>query len=132
MYKDEPKLKELTLRVKEYNTLLRYMGLKDHQVRASLLGLRHCVEQSLPLSKIERVSRPLWRSAILLCYRVGLFAAWGILALPGVVLNAPIFIAATVISRRKAKGLYSSLSRMVFPSPLTIPSISQRLLLHRL
>lgn len=34
VYKDEPKLKELSLRVKEYNTLLRYMGLKDHQVRS--------------------------------------------------------------------------------------------------
>ena len=34
VYKDEPKLKKLSARVKEYNTLLRYMGLKDHQVRS--------------------------------------------------------------------------------------------------
>lgn len=36
VYKDEPRLQELVQRVKEYNTLLRYMGLKDHQVRISL------------------------------------------------------------------------------------------------
>ncbi|KAL8291488.1 hypothetical protein RQP46_002466 [Phenoliferia psychrophenolica] len=83
VYKDEPRLKALMVRVGEYNTLLRHMGLKDHQ--------------------IERVARPLWRSLILLLYRIGLFSAWGVLALPGVVLNAPIFIAATIISRRKAK-----------------------------
>ncbi|SCV74439.1 BQ2448_8078 [Microbotryum intermedium] len=83
VYRDDPRLKQLMARVKEYNTLLRYMGLKDHQ--------------------IERVARPFWRSFVLLCYRLGLFGAWSILALPGVVLNAPIFIAAKIISRRKAK-----------------------------
>lgn len=36
VFKDEPKLKELSSRVKEYNTLLRYMGLKDHQVSSEL------------------------------------------------------------------------------------------------
>ncbi|KAI5475691.1 glycerol-3-phosphate O-acyltransferase / dihydroxyacetone phosphate acyltransferase [Pseudohyphozyma bogoriensis] len=83
VYKDEPQLIELTARVKEYNTLLRYMGLKDHQ--------------------IERVERPFWRTVILLLYRVGLVLSWGVLALPGVVLNSPIFIAAKIISRKKAK-----------------------------
>ncbi|KDE08118.1 hypothetical protein MVLG_01599 [Microbotryum lychnidis-dioicae p1A1 Lamole] len=82
-YRDDPRLKQLMIRVKEYNTLLRYMGLKDHQ--------------------IERVVRPFWRSLVLLCYRLGLFGAWSILALPGVILNAPIFIAAKIISHRKAK-----------------------------
>lgn len=46
----------------------------------------------------------MWRSLVLLLYRFGLFAAWGTLALPGVILNAPIFIAAKYISHRKAKG----------------------------
>lgn len=32
VYKDEPQLKALSSRLKEYNTLLNYMGLKDHQV----------------------------------------------------------------------------------------------------
>ena len=99
VYKDEPRLKALMVRVGEYNTLLRHMGLKDHQV---------CLPQ-FPLAitnlslQIERVARPLWRSLILLLYRIGLFSAWGVLALPGVVLNSPIFIAATIISRKKAK-----------------------------
>ena len=33
-------LKELVKRVKEYNTLLRYMGLKDHQVSPAFLSSR--------------------------------------------------------------------------------------------
>lgn len=32
VYKEEPVLKELSSRVREYNKILRYMGLKDHQV----------------------------------------------------------------------------------------------------
>ncbi|GAA5888014.1 hypothetical protein JCM6882_000249 [Rhodosporidiobolus microsporus] len=83
VYKDDPRIKDLERRVRDYNTLLRYLGLKDHQV--------------------ERVGRPRWRSFFLLCYRLGLLSAWGLLALPGVVLNAPIFIAAKIISRKKAK-----------------------------
>ncbi|BGP30137.1 Glycerol-3-phosphate/dihydroxyacetone phosphate acyltransferase [Rhodotorula toruloides] len=83
VYKDDPRIKELERGVREYNTLLRYMGLKDHQV--------------------ESVGRPRWRSFFLLCYRLGLLSVWGVLALPGVVLNAPIFFAAKLISRAKAK-----------------------------
>ncbi|GAA5904898.1 uncharacterized protein JCM6883_004903 [Sporobolomyces salmoneus] len=83
VYKDEPRVKELERKVKEYNTLLRYMGLKDHQ--------------------IERVGRPRWRGFFLIWYRLGLLGAWGTLALPGVILNAPIFIAAKIISHKKAK-----------------------------
>ncbi|GAA6027037.1 hypothetical protein JCM8097_006059 [Rhodosporidiobolus ruineniae] len=83
VYKDDPRIKDLERRVKDYNTLLRYLGLKDHQV--------------------ESVGRPRWRSFFLLCYRLGILSVWGILALPGVILNAPIFIAAKVISRKKAK-----------------------------
>ncbi|GAA5931927.1 uncharacterized protein JCM15063_001605, partial [Sporobolomyces koalae] len=83
VYKEEPRVKELERKVKEYNTLLQYMGLKDHQ--------------------IERVGRPRWRSFFLMLYRLGLLGAWGTLALPGVILNSPIFIAAKIISRKKAK-----------------------------
>ncbi|GAA6016576.1 hypothetical protein JCM10207_002847 [Rhodosporidiobolus poonsookiae] len=83
VYKDDPRIQELERKVRDYNTLLRYLGLKDHQV--------------------DRVGRPRWRSFFLLCYRLGLLSAWGALALPGVILNAPIFIAAKIISRKKAK-----------------------------
>lgn len=83
VYKDEPKVQALRERVKQYNTLLRHMGLKDHQV--------------------ERVGRPFWRSLFLLGYRFGLLTVWGGLALPGVILNSPIFLAASIISRKKAR-----------------------------
>lgn len=39
----------------------------------------------------------------MLLYRTGLVSAWTVLALPGVILNAPMFIAASIISRKKAK-----------------------------
>jgi glycerol-3-phosphate O-acyltransferase/dihydroxyacetone phosphate acyltransferase len=111
VYKEEPKLKELMGRVKAYNTLLRYMGLKDHQV--SPIDLREESSTNGARLQIERAARPLWRSIILLCYRFGLFSAWGVLALPGVVLNAPIFIAAGYISRMKARRTSSLLPHHV-------------------
>ena len=37
-------------------------------------------------------------------YRLVLLIVWAVLALPGVVLNAPIFTLASIISRKKAKG----------------------------
>lgn len=77
--------------------------------------------------QIEQVKRPLWRSMILLLYRFGLFSAWGILALPGVILNGPIFIAAGIISRQKAKGLFRLSS---IGTPLTL-LCTQRLSRHR-
>lgn len=83
VYKEDPRIKELERGVREYNKLLQYLGLKDHQV--------------------ENAGRPRWRAFFILCYRFGLLSAWGALALPGVILNAPIFIAAKLISRKKAK-----------------------------
>ncbi|KEI36683.1 uncharacterized protein L969DRAFT_54675, partial [Mixia osmundae IAM 14324] len=82
-YKDEDKIKQLRSQVLDYNKQLQYLGLKDHQV--------------------ERSNRPRWKSLILLAYRAGLLSAWTLLALPGIVLNAPMFIAASLISRKKAK-----------------------------
>ena len=82
-YKDEPQVKQLTEDVRSYNRELRHLGLKDHQV--------------------DQVKRPLWRSLALLIYRTGLVTTWGTFALPGLILNAPIFIAAKIISIRKAK-----------------------------
>jgi glycerol-3-phosphate O-acyltransferase/dihydroxyacetone phosphate acyltransferase len=38
-------------------------------------------------------------------YRSGLLLAWSILALPGVVTHAPIFIPAKIVSQIKAKGM---------------------------
>ena len=41
----------------------------------------------------------------MLLYRILLLLVWSILALPGVILNGPIFILASIISRKKAKGV---------------------------
>jgi glycerol-3-phosphate O-acyltransferase / dihydroxyacetone phosphate acyltransferase len=39
-----------------------------------------------------------------LLYRILLLTIWSTLALPGVILNGPIFILASMISRKKARG----------------------------
>ncbi|KAK7052068.1 kinase domain-containing protein [Favolaschia claudopus] len=82
-FKDEPQVQNLRKEVLKYNRLVRDMGLRDHQV--------------------PRAERAGWKTLALLTYRVGLLAVWSIFALPGVVLNGPIFILASIISRRKAK-----------------------------
>lgn len=82
-YREEPKVQELYKHVEAYNKNLQRLGLKDHQVEAA--------------------RRPVWKSLLILLWRTGLISAWTIMALPGIILNAPIFIAASTISRRKAK-----------------------------
>ncbi|WVF70519.1 hypothetical protein IAT40_005309 [Kwoniella sp. CBS 6097] len=82
-YKDEPKIIDLRQKVLAYNRLLRDMGLADHQV--------------------ERASSRSVKSSLLLVYRTGLLLWWSMLALPGAILHAPIFILAKLISIQKAK-----------------------------
>ncbi|KAH9934782.1 glycerol-3-phosphate O-acyltransferase [Fomitopsis serialis] len=47
--------------------------------------------------------RASWKTLGLLLYRLGLLFVWTMLALPGVILNGPIFLAASIMSRKKAK-----------------------------
>ncbi|KAJ3539417.1 hypothetical protein NM688_g6363 [Phlebia brevispora] len=82
-FKDEPKVQKLRRDVLKYNRVLRDLGLRDHQVPSA--------------------RRASWRTLGLFTYRVLLLTVWSVLALPGVVLSAPVFIAAKVISRKKAK-----------------------------
>lgn len=82
-YQHEPRIIALRERVIAYNRLLRDMGLADHQV--------------------ERASNRSLKSLLLLVYRTGLLLWWGMLSLPGVVLHAPVFILAKIISHQKAK-----------------------------
>ncbi|KAJ7069979.1 hypothetical protein C8F01DRAFT_977427 [Mycena amicta] len=82
-FKDEPRIKKLREDVLKYNRLVRDMGLRDHQV--------------------PRAERVRWKTLALLTYRVGLLLVWSAFALPGLILNGPIFILASIISRRKAK-----------------------------
>jgi glycerol-3-phosphate O-acyltransferase/dihydroxyacetone phosphate acyltransferase len=84
-YQNEPRIIALRTKISAYNRRLRDLGLRDHQV--------------------ERATSPRrLRNAALLLYRTGLLLAWSILALPGVVTHAPIFIPAKIVSKIKAKG----------------------------
>ncbi|KIY73050.1 hypothetical protein CYLTODRAFT_440129 [Cylindrobasidium torrendii FP15055 ss-10] len=82
-YKDDPRIIQLLRDVKKYNRDLRDLGLRDHQV--------------------PRARKASLSLLALLGYRVGLLATWTLLALPGTILNAPMIITASVISRKKAK-----------------------------
>ncbi|KAF7324814.1 Protein kinase domain-containing protein [Mycena kentingensis (nom. inval.)] len=82
-FKDEPRVQKLRTDVLTYNRLVHDMGLRDHQV--------------------PRAERARWKTLALLTYRVGLLSVWSIFALPGVILNGPIFVLAKLISRKKAK-----------------------------
>ncbi|KAF8628468.1 hypothetical protein AX15_003980 [Amanita polypyramis BW_CC] len=82
-FKDEPRVQKLRADVFKYNRLVRDLGLRDHQV-----------------PKAQKAS---WKIFGLLSYRLALLMVWTILALPGTILNGPMFILASVISKKKAK-----------------------------
>ncbi|KAH9048128.1 glycerol-3-phosphate O-acyltransferase [Lactarius hengduanensis] len=86
VYKDDPRLQALLSNVLKYNRLLRDLGLRDHQV---------------PRAKTSK--RASWKTLGLLLYRVGLLSVWSTFALPGVILNGPIFLTASILSEKKAK-----------------------------
>lgn len=83
-FKDEPRVQQLRVNVMKYNRLVRDLGLRDHQV--------------------TQAKRAYWKTLSLLLYRTILLAVWSVFALPGVILNGPIFLLARVMSRKKAKG----------------------------
>ncbi|KAF8479349.1 hypothetical protein DFH94DRAFT_749242 [Russula ochroleuca] len=82
-FKDEPRIQALRKKVLKYNRLLRDLGLRDHQV--------------------PRAQKASWKTFGLLLYRIGLLLVWTVFSLPGVVLHAPIFVTASVVSKIKAK-----------------------------
>lgn len=84
-FKDEPRIQALRTKVLKYNRLVRDLGLRDHQV--------------------PRARRASWKILGLLIYRFGLLVVWTVFSLPGVIMNAPIFITAKLMSRQKAKGM---------------------------
>ncbi|KAI9268775.1 hypothetical protein BY458DRAFT_533777 [Sporodiniella umbellata] len=63
LYKDDPRVIELQRKVLAYNQLLKYHGLKDHQV--------------------PEVNLRSWQTFSLLCYRAMIFIVWGLLSFPG-------------------------------------------------
>ncbi|KAI6108951.1 hypothetical protein EV401DRAFT_2076562 [Pisolithus croceorrhizus] len=82
-FKDEPRVQKLKADVLKYNRLLRDLGLRDHQV--------------------PRAKKAIWKTLSLLLYRLVLLLVWAVLALPGTILNGPVIILASVISRQKAR-----------------------------
>ncbi|KAJ1845647.1 Glycerol-3-phosphate/dihydroxyacetone phosphate acyltransferase, partial [Coemansia sp. RSA 2703] len=83
VYRDLPEVKELRDRVEDYNMQLRYYGIRDHQVETMQVGRLHAGALFL------------WRLLWLLLM--------GLVALPGTVLNIPVFIVTGVFSKRKAR-----------------------------
>ncbi|KAK3806421.1 MAG: glycerol-3-phosphate O-acyltransferase [Benniella sp.] len=81
-FKDNPKVIEAKEKVMHYNTLLRYHGLRDHQV-----NIRRTRREAVALL-ISRVIQMIFLSC---------------LALPGTLMNLPVAIVARVISNKKAK-----------------------------
>jgi glycerol-3-phosphate O-acyltransferase / dihydroxyacetone phosphate acyltransferase len=62
-FKDDPRIQEMNNKVMTYNQLLKYHGLKDHQVNRTALG------------KL--------RAFALFVYRLLLLAMWAIIGFPG-------------------------------------------------
>jgi glycerol-3-phosphate O-acyltransferase/dihydroxyacetone phosphate acyltransferase len=82
-HQKNPRIEELSKPIIKYSQQLRLLGLRDHQVeyaRFSTIGV-----------------------IVSLLYRVSKLSILAIGTLPGLVLFAPIFIAATVYSHRKTK-----------------------------
>ncbi|KAJ6630769.1 glycerol-3-phosphate O-acyltransferase [Mycena sp. CBHHK59/15] len=82
-FQDEPKVQKVRTDVLKYNRLVRDLGLRDHQV--------------------PRAQKASWKTLGLLTYRICLLIVWTTFALPGTILNGPVFILASIISRKKAK-----------------------------
>ncbi|KAI8917266.1 hypothetical protein DFJ77DRAFT_459763 [Powellomyces hirtus] len=80
-FKDHPRVKELTTNVLEYNRLLSYYGIRDHQV------------QRTAVNRLSALTRVLARSVELTFLSV--------CALPGVVLAAPIWYTARRVASAK-------------------------------
>ncbi|KAL5615155.1 uncharacterized protein BROUX77_000992 [Berkeleyomyces rouxiae] len=82
-YKDDERIKQLMGAVQDYNTRLRYLNLRDHQVQYATMSLPKVVFTFI--------------------YRVLKLLMLSIAVMPGVVLFSPVFIATKVISMKKAK-----------------------------
>lgn len=82
-YKDDERITSLSKGVKEYNSRLRHLNLKDHQVQYAKLNI--------------------FVVLALLLYRSAKLAILFVCSLPGLVLFSPVFVATKTISREKAK-----------------------------
>lgn len=82
-YKDDERITSLSQSVKNYNSQLRYLSLKDHQVQYARMSILTVL--------------------FLLVYRSIKLAMLFVCTVPGLLLFAPVFAATKIISRQKAK-----------------------------
>ncbi|KAI8093181.1 uncharacterized protein BX664DRAFT_277983 [Halteromyces radiatus] len=82
LFKHEPQVEELHQRVLAYNQLLKYHGIRDHQVSKTDLGGKHTL--------------------VLLIKRCMILTLLTLCGFPGAVLNLPVIIVAKIISQKKA------------------------------
>jgi glycerol-3-phosphate O-acyltransferase/dihydroxyacetone phosphate acyltransferase len=82
-YKDDPRIISLKKSVIDYNKQLRYINFRDHQVEYANF--------SIPMVVYT------------LIWRIGKLAILSIGVLPGLILFAPVFIAAKIISIKKSR-----------------------------
>ncbi|KAI9274439.1 hypothetical protein BDA99DRAFT_497485 [Phascolomyces articulosus] len=82
LFKDDPKVIDLQQRVLAYNQMIKYHGIKDHQVSKTDLGGR--------------------RTVALLMERIFILTLLTLWAFPGAILNLPVVIVAKIISQKKA------------------------------
>ncbi|KAG2225551.1 hypothetical protein INT45_013662 [Circinella minor] len=84
LFKDDPKVIDLQQRVLAYNQMIKYHGIKDHQVSKTDLGGK--------------------RTVALLMERIFILTLLTLWAFPGAILNLPVVIVAKIISHKKAKA----------------------------
>ncbi|KAF7304861.1 Glycerol-3-phosphate o-acyltransferase [Mycena kentingensis (nom. inval.)] len=93
-FKDDPQVQTLREKVLRYGRRVRDLGLRDHQV--------------------PRAAKAKWKIFGLLAYRLCLLLVWTVFALPGTLANAPVFILASFISRKKAKEALAASTVKIF------------------
>ncbi|KAI9293959.1 hypothetical protein K502DRAFT_317659 [Neoconidiobolus thromboides FSU 785] len=82
-FKDEPRIQDLKQEIMEYNELLKTFGIRDHQVKSTQMNR--------------------FRATLRFFRRVIVLSFFSFVALPGAILNAPIFITAHYVSKKKQK-----------------------------
>lgn len=81
-YKDDERISAISASVKNYNSQLRYLNLKDHQVQYAKMGI--------------------FKVLFLLVYRSIKLLILFFCTVPGLLLFAPVFVATKIISIKKA------------------------------
>lgn len=93
---------------KMFSNTIVYCAIWDYVTTRCVTSSKKLVMLLSPLTsfQVPRAQKANWKTLGLLTYRVGLLIVWTIFALPGTILNGPIFILASILSRQKAKGRF--------------------------